>query len=262
MVTATRKAQRGGNVQWIYASLMQVSHHAQRPFRKAHAVKIAAEFDPDVMGIPVLSFRDNVYWIMDGQHRIEAARMNDYGDYAFQCDVYEGLTEQEEAQMFRRLNDSKNVTAYDDFRIATFGGEEPQLSITKAVEKLDLRVSQGGSGISAVGSLMAAWNQVGEANFVRAMRILRDGFDYDVLAFKAEMIRGMAMFVQRYGSHLKDENLIKKFKEMRGGPNKVMQKAASIQLSTDRGLPDCVASAIVGVYNRSAGRGALENWWK
>lgn len=211
MVTTVRKAESGGKIEWIYASLMQVSKQAQRPYRAAHAKAIAADFDLDMMMIPVLSYRDGIYWIVDGQHRIEAARLNEFGDYAFKCLVYHDLTEQEEAHMFRRLNDSKHVTPYDDFRIAVFGKDDPELSINKAVEKLGLKVtrsSQTVGGVAAISALRVAW-KMGPDTFTRSLGALSVGFYDEPLAFNADMIRGTAMFMDRFGSRVRDNHLIK-----------------------------------------------------
>ena len=264
MVTTVRKAESGGKIEWIYASLMKVSKDAQRPYRAAHAKGIAADFDLDMLMVPVLSYRDGVYWIVDGQHRIEAARMNDFGDYAFKCLVYYNLSEQEEAHMFRRLNDSKRATPYDDFHIAVFGKDEPELSINKAVERLGLKVTRSSStvgGVAAISALKVAW-RMGEKNFTRSLSTLSEGFYDEPLAFNADMIRGMAMFLERYGAKVRDTHLIKNLQALRGGPRSIMRKAETVNLQTERSKSECVSAQLVTTYNKNCGRGGLESWWK
>ena len=87
----------------------------------AHAEALAAELDLDAMGIPVLSYRDGVYWIVDGQHRIRAMEILDFGDYKIQCGIRD-LTEQEEALLFLARDERRAITPLDKFRIAVFGG--------------------------------------------------------------------------------------------------------------------------------------------
>src|SRR5258708_7808516 len=46
-----------------------------RPLREPRVKKLVAEFDPLGVGVLYLSMRDDgSYWIIDGQHRAEAAR--------------------------------------------------------------------------------------------------------------------------------------------------------------------------------------------
>lgn len=69
----------------------------QRPI-KAHARRIAANYDPKKAKAIIVSYRDGHFWILDGQHRYLAAR--DHGEDYMACQVYENLTIEEEALLF------------------------------------------------------------------------------------------------------------------------------------------------------------------
>src|SRR5262245_14620837 len=94
----------------------------QREFRKAHGDEIAKDFDLNKLGYPIMNFRDGIYWILDGQHRIYALRENGFGDDVLECEVYENLTDQEMADIFIGTNTRKQIPPFDGFHIACTAG--------------------------------------------------------------------------------------------------------------------------------------------
>lgn len=260
-----RKQIRASKMEYIYIALMEVSEKAQRAYRPAHAEALAAEFDLEAMGIPVLSYRDGTYWIVDGQHRVRALEMCDFGDYKIQCEVYHDLTEQEEALLFLARDDRRAITPIDKFRIAVFGGREPELTINKIVEKQGLRVAGSGShtgAIQAAKALMDSYEEVGGAKLGRALNLLNQSFTGEPKAFTATMIRAMSLVVFRYGNGLDDEVIINKLGTIRQGTEGLLQKADVLMRRTGYGLTPCVAAAIVERYNEGVrGNRRLESWW-
>lgn len=110
------KKQRASHLRWVPIAEMKVSPKAQREFRKPHAEKFAADFDLEALGFPVVNIRDGHYWIVDGQHRVEALKMMGWADQQIQCECYEGMTEAEEADLFLRRDDRRAITSFDKFR--------------------------------------------------------------------------------------------------------------------------------------------------
>ena len=73
---------------------------AQRPFRQSKGDQIAAQFDIDSFGFPVVCRVEGVNWLVDGQHRVYGFQKSGYaksGD-EIECEVYQGL---EMAEMAR-----------------------------------------------------------------------------------------------------------------------------------------------------------------
>lgn len=78
----------------------------QRPVSKAHVAKIVREFDERLLGLPVLSVRDNgSCYVVDGQHRIEALRK--LGVTEVDCQVLREADSKAEAQLFVKVNTTK-----------------------------------------------------------------------------------------------------------------------------------------------------------
>lgn len=262
---AARKQERVSKNEYIYIGVMRVSENAQRPYRAAHAEAMAENFDLEAMGYPVLSYRDGVYWIVDGQHRIRALEMAGFSDYKIECEVYRGLTEQEEALLFLVRDDRRAITPIDKFRIAVFGGREPESTINRIVERQGLRVSGSGShtgAIQAANALMVTYEEVGAAKLGRTLHLLKESFEGEPKAFTASMIRAMSLVVYRYDKAMDDEHLIQALASMKGGVNQLEKHANVLNARMGQGKIACIAAAIVERNNDGTrGRRRLDIWW-
>jgi hypothetical protein len=118
------KVERVARLRWVPIPKMRVSPVAQRQVNQARVDYIAANFDPEQIGTPTVSERDGAFFVIDGQHRIEALKAIGWGDQSVQCWTYTGLTEQEEADKFDRLNDVLAVHAFDRYRTRVTAGRE------------------------------------------------------------------------------------------------------------------------------------------
>lgn len=258
------KKQRASHLRWIPIAETRVSPKAQREFRKSHAEKYAADFDLEALGYPVVSLRDSHYWIVDGQHRIEALRMIGWGDQQIQCECYEGMTEAEEADLFLRRDERKSIRPFDKFRIALVAGRDPETDINRTVVTQGLKVSTDASedSIAAITALRKVYEQGGPGVLGRDLRILRDGFSGDLGKFRSELITGVGLVCQRYNGQLPDETAVLKLSNLRGGSMALVRKGQQLKEKTGRPLADCVAAAFVETMNVGKGGKKLEAWWK
>lgn len=259
-----RKRERASSLKWIAIAEMRVSPGGQRKFSQAHADALAADFDLELMGIPVISRRDGVYRIIDGQHRVAALKIVGLGSELLQCEVYEGLSEPEEAMLFLGRNERRAISPFDRFRIALTGHRAEETEVNRIVQAEGLRVTQGGTrtnSISAVGALLAVYEQGGAVGLSRTLRLLRDSFDAENKAFAAALLRGMSSVVIRYSEALNDEQLVNRLQGVRGGAMGLTRKAEALRMKLDRGMPECFAGAIVDAYNSGRTGKKLESWW-
>src|SRR6188508_811275 len=128
----------------------------QREFRQAHADRIAANMDLNKIGFPIVNLRDNIAWMLDGQHRYKALLKWDPSliDSTLECEVYEGLTDQEMAEKFIGVNDRKPIPPLDKFLISCTAGRERENSIRRTVESNGQKIARNhNEGISVVGAL-------------------------------------------------------------------------------------------------------------
>lgn len=260
----TARQARASHLMWVPIASMKVSPKAQREFKENHAAEFAADFDLEALGYPVVSKRDGNYYIVDGQHRVAALKMIGWGDQSIQCEVYEGLSEAEEAELFLRRDKRRAIQAFDRFRIGVVAEREDELDINRIVMGCGLRVAtdQDSKSIAAVGALHKTYQNGGAKTLSRSIRILRDGFPDDPAAFRRELVEGAGLLCQRYNGDLDDAELKKKLAALRGGANGVLTKAGRIRASTGETLAQCTAAALVEVANSGRGGKKLASWWK
>ena len=131
---------------------------AQRPFREAKGDRIAAEFDINSFGFPVVCRVDKTNWLVDGQHRTYAIQKCGYAQASdtIECEVYEGLSIAQMAQILLGRNRSTPATVFERFSVAVTAGYPTERAITKIVESIGLKIgypkTQG--NVYSVGALL------------------------------------------------------------------------------------------------------------
>lgn len=244
---------------------MRVCDSAQRDLKPSRVDFLAAEFDPEMFGYPVVSNRDGHYYIIDGQHRVRAVIAwlgKGWETQSVTCRVYTGMSEQDEADMFCRLNDILTVGAFPKFKARVTAGSEPECSVKRTVEKTGLRISQGKEEgtVSAVSTLTKVYKRDGAATLSRCLLIVNNSFG--AMGLTNHVIDGAAKVCARYNGELNDEDAIEKLQQIRGGIGQLMARANLLRNQTHQALPECVAAAIVDIVNSKRGGKKLPSWWK
>lgn len=237
---------------------------AQRELREARVEHLVANFDLEQMGAPTVNLRDGVYWILDGNHRVEALKRLGFGEDKVEAWVYEGLSLEQEAEVFLKLNDYLVVDALTKFRVGVRAGRHPETEIEQVVTGLGLRVTRDRNvpgRIMAVAALHRTYKIGGEDGLRRTLAILRDAFGD--AGMEALAISGLGQVVARYGDHLDDEWATKRLNALNGGVKGLLGKAEALYLATGRSKASCVGAAIVEIVNRGLStRQKLRSWWK
>ena len=258
------KHQRQSRLEWVATSQMHVSPTAQREFRENHPV-LSAEFNPEAMGFVVVNKRDDRYWIVDGQHRVEAfRRWVGSDDQQIQCEVYHDLSESEEAELFLTKDERKAIRPFDKFRIGVHAGRELESDVDRVVSSQGLRVSTDSNenSIAAVTALRTVYKSAGAVGLGKTLRVLRDGFEGDGGKFASELIRGVGLVCQRYNGQVPEDVLVEKLAGVRGGSPALVRKANIIKAKTGRPKADCIAAAVVETYNSGRGGKKIPGWFE
>jgi hypothetical protein len=251
---------RAPKIEWVPISEMRVSPKAQRAYREAHAAEFAADFDLEALGYPVVNKRGGHYYIVDGQHRIGALKMIGWDDQMIECEVYDGLTEQQEADLFLRRDDRKAIPALEKYRIALTAGREVETDIERVVRQMELTVGAQSGSIRAVGTLRKVYTRGGPDVLGRALLIIREAFGDHGL--DAAVIDGMGLVCQRYNGSLDTTKAVKQLSSLHGGVNGLLTRAENLRKQTGNTKGACVAAAAVEAYNSGRGGKKLPDWWK
>jgi hypothetical protein len=226
MPDTTHRVEREARLRWVPIPKMRVSPVGQRALNQARVDRLAAEFDLEQLGTPTVNERDGLFYIIDGQHRIAALEQIGWGDQQVQCWTYSGLSEEEEADRFDRLNDVLAVHAFDKFRVRVTAGREIESDIDRIVRAQRLVVSRDAvpGAISAVGTLRR--------------------------------------LCQRYNGELSEDEAIKKLGKVHGGVSGLLGKAELLRRQMGQPKGHCVAAAAVEFINTGRGGKKLSSWWK
>lgn len=260
-----RRAEREARLAWVPLGLMRVPQMAQRELKAARVDRIAANMDLEQIGTPTVNKRGGLYYIIDGQHRVEAYKAwvgEGWEEQQLQCQTYQDLSEQEEAERFLKLNDTLAVQAFDKFRIGFNAGRPEEVEISAVVAKAGLTIARGrGEGaIGAVGTLQRVYRRNGHAVLGRTLGIIRDA--YGSAGLEAPIIDGVALMCGRYNGELDTEVVVTRLKSAAGGVSGLMNRAYFAKNQTNAQLNHCVAAAAVDIINRGKGGKKLPSWWK
>src|SRR4051794_33828172 len=97
-----------GTPQYERVGELTVDQRYQRALNARRVKKIANEFDPYSVGMLIVSDRgDGTKVVLDGQTRRAALVAMGWEDQMVPCYVYVGLSVEEEARIFRTLNQDR-----------------------------------------------------------------------------------------------------------------------------------------------------------
>jgi len=154
------RLQRTARLRWVPLAQMRVNPLAQRDLRPARVSRLAAVFDLEQMGAPTVSARGDWYYVIDGQHRVEALKqwLGTWQDQQIQCWTYEGLTEAQEAEVFLKLNDVLAVPAFAKFKVSVQAGRSGEADVDRIVRAL--RILQHDGRLTQLGEAIASYGRI------------------------------------------------------------------------------------------------------
>jgi hypothetical protein len=167
---------------------LEVDRSYQRPVT-SKMERMGQNWNDEIAGIITLSRReDGSLWILDGQNRVGAAMMA--GREELPADIREGLTLEEEAELFDRLNSTHtNVTAIDRFKARKVYRDPEALDIESIVQSHGGAIAeklgasrQEDTAIRAVASLNRIYRKAGRSGLDHILSIISKswgGIDYE-----------------------------------------------------------------------------------
>jgi len=179
----------------------------QRPINEAQVAAIAADFNPDALGTVTVSIRDNDDWVLlDGQQRLNGAELAQY-EGTVNCNFYRGLSRQQEAALFRRLNTRRPVAAPALFKVAVTEGEPQAVQINDLLNVLGIRVGgTGGFNAISVARRVASWEN-GMIDLRWALDVCANVWGVEGKHLDGRIIEGLALLHHRDGAAIDVEIL-------------------------------------------------------
>lgn len=254
-----------GKIMKVPLGKLVPSPFSQRGFKEAWAKQLLAELDLDDLGLIVVNFRNGMYYIVDGQHRIWAVKEwlgqgND--DQVIECRVFENLSEREEANLYDRLATVLAQTSFQKFVTRVRAQREVETQIYGIVQKAGLCLSLDDvpGAIGAVGTLRRVYLRSDERTLFDALTLIRDA--YGDPGFEARVIDGIGHLCQRYNGVLDKDAAVQRLHDANGGVKGLLGRAENLHKQTGNSKAHCVAAAAVDIINQRRGGKKLPSWWK
>lgn len=253
----TKGSRKKPRIEKIQADKIRVDEQVQRALIPARRKAIAEKLDLDGLGVITVSERDNGEMVvLDGQHRLAALDYHDMGEWEVDCHIYRGLTVAQEAALFRRLNDTRKITPFDDFSKALTEGDAQSLALNEIIQQHGLRVTaSGGDGqvtcITKLRQLYVSNNGVADgATLDEVLGVVLDAWGLHYPAVEKSILGGAAIVLSTYGKELDHATLVEKLAKVKGGPSGLLGQARLFRDFRTAPMDRLVASVIVQVYNK------------
>ena len=205
------------NTQNLPTSALLVDATYQRSLNKERVKRIVKDFNPRQFGYLKVSSRDGKYYVIDGQHRLAAAKILGYT--SLPCNVCEGLSQQTEADDFRVQQDNMSrIHTRDQFKAAVTANDEESVKIAKIVAEYGYTLQGFGINvkspdcISSIGTLrrIARGSADGFKILDLTLYLMRMTWDGQNKAAHGFVLGGTAAFVKRFvGNDFCYENFVK-----------------------------------------------------
>jgi hypothetical protein len=249
---------------------LKVDPEAQRKVSMVWVKAHIENFDVDLLGYIVVNKRANGHlYIIDGQHRVELMRAVGWADQKIHAELFDGLNQAQEAELFNARNDRKSVKKYDKFRISVTAKDPQACHITEIVQKHGMIISDQlrPGNIVAVDALERIYKGAGIASgkdgpaaLAAALRIAVQAWGKQTASVNGTVLLGLGMVHLRYNGKISEKELIAKLSPLPGGAPGLLGKGRSMQELHSRPLHHCVASIIVDRYNAGRKSSKIERW--
>jgi hypothetical protein len=249
----------------INPSLLTVDQSVQRPLDGVRVAAIAGDFEREALGVIHVSHRaDGTYHIIDGQHRMAALRVMGKGDTTVPCAMYEGLSRAEEAAMFRRLNNTRQIQVLDRFRVRIVEGDPVACEISAILGSHGWNVTKGtarGSffAVAAMEKIYRAKEGGDSATCDALVRIATEAWGHDSNALRAEIVSGLGVLLRRH-PHLEMVKLVTELARHEGGPLGLIGQARQLHSIRNGRISDAMAEILVNRYNARRKINRLPEW--
>lgn len=170
----------------------------QRTLNEGRVRKISNSFCPDVVGLPLVSFRGGKYWCIDAQHRIEALKRMGYKQVW--CVLLTDLTYEEECLRFNIINTGRTqLSSNQVFHCRVEEREPTAIALVEMFAKYKYDYNKNFSikddnVIGAVSKFDRMLKKYGMSMVERVLKVLRKAWLGAKSSLSSNIITGLSTF--------------------------------------------------------------------
>lgn len=236
-----------------YCQLKKAGYN--RGINRTHVNRIKRDFHEDMVQPAIVSFRDGNYYIIDHQHQTQAIyemNGNDPNTLIY-CDVRTGLTYEQEADLYYRLNTgSKTLTFADKLKGLIESKDTTALQFRDTVEACGYSILDRTN--ASLRALSTAWNifkkKDGKSELEQILNLTFACWPNDNNGAHTHIIQGVQLFLKIHGDEFDRDRFIKKLSAL--DPRDLVKKADSYYKQMDSRAftkPYCMYTLLITNYN-------------
>jgi len=224
----------------------------QRALNPRKIDKMIEDFDSRELTAIVVSQReDGSYWVIDGQHRLEALKL--MGKQIILADVRQGMTIPGEAVLFWRLNAGQTkVAAWDQFMARIIGNDPVAVAVNRLVVDHGYHLDRGGNSVKGIAAVRSIEKVFRRGYLTEVLDIIAAVWRSDHRAVDGPMIEGLAIFLHSYqGQPAFDKERLLDILAVTP-PTEIIQRQRQLTVEMGRGTSQpavMIAMALRDVFN-------------
>jgi len=227
----------------------------QRQMNQAMVKKIVKGFVEDAFGVLVVGIRkDGSHWVVDGQTRLAAAKQ--LGMTSVPCVWFKSSGQEQEAKMFRLVNNHRAVTRLQRTHAMLAEGQPDIVKMNRTIKKCGMQIGfTGTAGYGIIRSIAPVQAMSGEDYLERALTVIGESWDGQDEAVSASILSGFQVFYHKYGEAIDDTRLTQMLSKTTASKIRINGDARRMD---GGGRGPAVCEAIRAVYNRNLKSGRLK----
>lgn len=240
-----------------------------RPLSVPKVQRLARSFELEAIGTLYLSLRsDGQYAILDGQHRIAAARLR--GHTKLPALVFIDLSYEQEAALYFKFATVNQQTSLDKFRARLEANEPLAKDIEDILNSLGLHVSFSGQaegGVQAISTLESLFRKGGRGHLRAVLTTIYRTWQGAPRAYNSGILNGLSGFILRYdkltiqddGVKLDWSRLVQTLSHLT--PDALIAKASQLKgILSQSESNTATGQVILSEYNRGLKTKRLPDW--
>lgn len=204
---------------WLPIDELVVDTAYQRPLAAAHARALAAEFRwAHFQPLTVAARPDGGYAVIDGQHRLQAARALP-AIAEVPCYIVDAADSARQASTFLAVNTThRAVKAIEKFRAGLAAGDKQITSLQRIVDQVGLRLVSGKATApmqtASISTLLRTHRIAGPEPLRKALSAIATAWPAEREAFGEQFIRAVTLVFQEGGAALNPWTVIEQLRQI------------------------------------------------